>query len=136
MTVDNLPYPHLTCVDHNTTAVDAMLQCYKIAREENLFYSLSQQKSHPKNIITSTMALDNILYISLNYCNDVTQQQVESQVKNINWQYPNFEKIEQDVLPLILVKLLLGIMKIHVESKLLINWSGFIHKYAHAMPNK
>lgn len=132
----NIPYPHITNINQDTSAVDVMLQQYYLVRETNAFEVLSNNRASPKTIITAAQALDNIMHIGINYCNDVSQKQVESQTKTINWQYPNFEKIEQDVLPIVLVKLILGVMKIHVGSKLLINWNDYVNKYSHAMPKK
>lgn len=136
MTLLNLPYPHLVSVDHTASAADVMLQQYHLIQEENVFHKLANDKSHPKIIIIAIQALDNILHIALNHCDDVSIEQVEPVIETFDWRHPNFETIEQDVLPIVLIKLLMGISKIHVVPKLIINWQGFINKYAQAMPNK
>ena len=135
MTLDDIPYPHLINTDQPNIE-SAMLQCYYATRSVYAFNILQCTPSSPKTVIIATQAVDNIMYIGLNYCKDVSSEQVDHTLNAVKSQQLVIDTIETDMLPVILPRSVMGTMKINVNQHQLIYWNEYINKYSHAFRNR
>lgn len=136
MTLRQVPYPHIMDLSQDHSLADALLQQYHLVRETHAFEVLSGRKSSPKTLIMATQAVDNIMYIGINCCDNVSAEQVDAACNDINWAHPDFDTVNTNVLPIILTMMLMGIMKVAVSSKQLIYWNEYVKKYSHALANR